>query len=373
MTTKLISNAIRDIIPTHPEPYPKELIDYSSSLYSSSKTRNCILKNQYELARYHICVYLTIEKFEKRLDLPEPIVDKIPIPRNLIRKTVLEFKKNLNLSSNGHGHGVTPSPSPRKIAILEKVKENSKKSDGSGHGIGSLMTPPTKRIRKLNDIESDSGEDNNDISDEYYSSDDSYTPKSRQTQLMTPNSSPSKNLKSKLLSAGSTKPKKRQMKKLTSCNSTTTSISTPLLISFCNRFDIPSDITKSILKTYANYYNRIKNPWGLLCGLVAVVYFKLNKDDIDNKLGFKIEFLSKLQLQQNGGLSQSDLQKWLKLINNLINSEKWFRDLDISSVNNKIEIPISLNSSTSMIDFNTMYFSPIYNEEFENWCNLHKF
>lgn len=371
MTTKLISNAIRDIIPTHPEPYPKELISYSSSLYSSSKTRNCILKNQYEIARYHICVYLTIEKFEKRLDLPEPIVDKIPIPRNLIRKTVLEFKKKLNLNNNITN--VNSLPSPRKIAILEKIKENSKKSNDIS-GIGSLMTPPTKRIRKLSDIESD-----DDISDEDYSSDDSYTPrkKTNKLQLITPNSSPSKNLKLKLQSS-SVKPKKRQIKKLTTSTTTTTTtttnnISTPLLISFCNRFNIPSDITKSILKTYTNYYNRIKNPWGLLCGLVSVVYFKLNKDEIDNKLGFKIEFLLNLQKQQNGGLSKLDLQKWIKLINNLINSEKWFRDLDISSINNKIEIPISLNSSTSMIDFNTMYFSPIYNQEFENWCKLYKF
>ncbi|GME80338.1 unnamed protein product [Ambrosiozyma monospora] len=221
-------------------------------------------------------------------------------------------------------------------------------------------------------------------------------------QLMTPESTPSKSrvidtptksqpttprkrgrppLKERLLEVANEKNSRsslpstlKSQRKTKTASSATKSKGQPMitsahLVSFCNRFYLPENVTRNILDTYQVYYFKTNNPWGLLCGLVAIAYLRLNTDKIENQIGFKSKFYRTLQTLQNGGLSFSELSNWASLVEKLCAGEKWIRDFyDFDAKNsNDRKVAFGIPSLNSFITPELSYFSPEVDAKCQAW------
>ncbi|ODV85042.1 hypothetical protein CANARDRAFT_28762 [[Candida] arabinofermentans NRRL YB-2248] len=397
MSNQFILNAFRDILPTESEPFPKELTDYANLLYLTSKSK-ASLTPQFEVARYHICCYLSAEKFATEFELAEPSVNKIPVPQRKIRSLVNEFKRSL---INGGRQSAPTTPKKRRAeSQLATPQSSGKKKLVSSYDsvrsnakhLHSPLTPastPQKhgRIQKRlehgdSDIEDDKEEP---TYDNPYVTPTSTPSKKRITSITKPKTS---SIKDKLQMAANEKDeddieeeqwqdvpmkkekiaKQKPKSKVGKTDGSTGTITTAHLVSFCNRFYLPEEITKNILKTFQDYHYRIRNSWGLLCGLVSIAYLRMNSERVESQLGFKSKFYKNLQLLQNGKLKFEELTNWIKLVENLCGHEKWIRDLDdLYNLKSESQLPFGIPSLNSFISADTCYFSNRMADEYETW------
>ncbi|VEU23406.1 DEKNAAC104634 [Brettanomyces naardenensis] len=351
MSSQFIVNSLRDIVPTLEEPYPRELIDYANSLYSLSKVKQA-LNPHFEVARYHLCSYLTVEKFRGRLLLPEPTSIKIPIPGRKLRSVILDFRKSMMRPSSSPE---TPPSTPRKRRRRQK----------------QFPTPSSKSFKRQA-----LGESGNP-----YLTPDS-TPSSRGIiNLDSKEFSPikgKKNLQMELLAAAAEDahdevrtPKRRGRKPgQTVTISKGPVISTALLVSFCNRFYIQEDTTRKILKTFKEFHLRVKNPWGLLCGLVAISFICLNRDLINNKIGYKSKLYQNLQILQTGGLKMEEIGEWVKIVESLCAEEPWIKELEeLPGGKNYRRSVFGIPSLGSFISSSVSYHSVQMDSAYREWLS----
>ena len=357
MSTQFIINAIRDILPTLQEPYPKELVEYTNSLYSLSKVKQ-VLNPQYEIARYHLCCYLTVEKFRSRLSLPEPMFEKIPIPGRKLRSVMLEFKGGLTKRKETASQ-VTPRKRRRRYDQLPTPRSTGKRTHRSPTkaSFNPYLTPESARSSKHSQI---IDIDSNDFKPK--------SGKSMRARLMAAAQETSQS------ESGAQRSVKRKItrspKKLTTRRSTGTKreITTALLISFCNRFYIPEDTTKNIMDTYRTYHLRIRNPWGLLCGLTAVAFICLNSDIVNNKIGVRSKLYRTLQKYQSGGLTIDNIKEWTHIVQTLCSEEPWIKILqERNGTGNEMQKFHGIPSLTTFIGQDVCYNSNEASKSYNNW------
>ncbi|KAG7884923.1 hypothetical protein KL938_001180 [Ogataea parapolymorpha] len=353
--SQLILSALRDVIPTLPEPYPREVVDYANYMYISSK-QTCPLAAQMEIARFHLCCFLAVEKLKDKFDLPDPNLNRIPAPKRKAAAVLEEFRNQLT----GRKRHVEPPITPSKRRIIELATPESTPGKRRANALTPRSTP-SKTRNMLATPES--------------------TPRSLKTEIKNEQplyiGSAAKSLQDKLLAAAdeikgpSKRGRKKGFKMLSMADRSLnddTIITTAHLISFCNKFYLPEDITKNILKTYTNYYYRTKSPWGLLCGLVSIAFLRLNREKVDAKMGFKTQFFKNLQVHENGGLKYNELLDWIALVEKLCETEKWVRDLeDKDLLTTKSKLPFGLPTLNSFIGNQVCYYSDGAIREYENW------
>ncbi len=356
MSTQFIINAIRDILPTLQEPYPKELVEYTNSLYSLSKIKQ-VLNPQYEIARYHLCCYLTVEKFRSRLSLPEPTFEKIPIPERKLRSVMLEFKGGL-LKKSEVMSPMTPRKRKRRYDQLPTPQSSGKRTHRSPTKVlfNPYLTPESGKASKTNEII--------DID-------------SKDFKLKS-----GRNMRARLMAAAqetqpsepstprSTKRRvRRSLNRLSPhrVSAAKREITTALLISFCNRLYIPENTTGDIMNTYKAYRLRIRNPWGLLCGLTAIAFICLNADIVNNTIGVKSKLYQTLQRYQSGALTIDNIKEWTHIVQTLCAEEPWIKKLQQKgNENNKPELH-GIPSLTSFIGEDVCYNSLESTKSYNNW------
>ncbi|KAH3668790.1 hypothetical protein OGAPHI_002545 [Ogataea philodendri] len=355
--SQFILSALQDVVPTHTGPIPKEVIDYANYLYLSSKS-SCPLAAQLEIGRCHLCCFLTVDKFKNKFDLPDPSVNRIPIPKRKAVTVLADFRHKLSGAGSKQGADLLRTPTKRRVVQLATPE----------------TTPGRKRVVDLTE---------------------QTTPSKRRNVLNTPESTPktlrneepdkvdagtaAKSLQKRLLAAAddvkgpAKRGRKKGFKLLSMADRSLnddTIITTPHLVAFCNKFYLPEEITRCILETYKHYYYRTKSPWGLLCGLVSIAYLHLNQDKVVQNMGFKTKFFKNLQIHQNGGLKYNELVDWVALVEKLCDNEKWIKDLGgREMLESETKLPFGLPTLNSFVTPRVCYFSDRMEAEYVTWIN----
>lgn len=315
MSSKLIRNALSEVIPSFQAEPPLVLINYIDSLYSLS-TMKLPLKQQEEVARYHLCAVVAVERMLEKHNLPHPEIDQIPVAPLVAKRLIVEIRDMVN---NKGG-------SPTKSRMLSPVK--SRVSTPRTNRKSAVSTPTSSATRKLFQ----------DPKTPTPSAEGTPTRRSRgrppgalnRTTLEKMGQSPFQTASTIKVITPFLSPNKKKF------------ISTPELISFCNKFQLPQQVTANVLHTFSEYHNRIKHEWALLCGLVALVYTIMHHDLINRKPSVKADFFDKLHSLQNGALLRQSLSEWINLIHEFFKDVKWVKQLKFEYgyfSNSNIEIP----------------------------------
>ncbi|KAI5961229.1 uncharacterized protein KGF55_004154 [Candida pseudojiufengensis] len=110
MTVAQIKQSIKDIIPSYDGEDRTKLTSYIDSLYNLSLRHSRVLPNNSEIARYHLCTFVIIEKYKNLFDLPQPDVSRIPIQPQIAKKLLEDFREFVNQLSASS----TPVSTPKK-------------------------------------------------------------------------------------------------------------------------------------------------------------------------------------------------------------------------------------------------------------------
>lgn len=152
-----VKQSIKDIIPTLPEPIPSQLISHVDSLYKLSLLKLPVLSNNSEIGRYQICAFFAVDKLRHKLELPEPLVDKIPIAPRHLNKIFDDFRENVlglerlntpkgspRKAPRGPGMGMSPGRS----LPLTPTRQRSVVGDGDMSNTPRISSP-LKRLQEL--------------------------------------------------------------------------------------------------------------------------------------------------------------------------------------------------------------------------------
>ncbi|KAH3676150.1 hypothetical protein WICMUC_002172 [Wickerhamomyces mucosus] len=328
MSNPYLDSAIRDVIPTVPDPIPESLRSLTERLYHSSKSK-ISLKPQEELARYHISAIVAANFKRSQLGLMAPAIDTVPLSTRSTKELIQVFQNTLVGASSVQS-------TPKK-----KTKENSpvtpspKKKVGRPKG-SKGMTPFMKRL-----LEKDTGislspspskrQKMQSISDS--DNDDNETPEKNDNEnKIHPN-----------------------LKLLTSIEIT----------ALCNKFQLEEDVTKDVVRTFQRYFNKVSNEWIMICGLIINCYFVIHHEKIRDSIGSRILAMRAMFKLQNGGLMMTDVQSSVDVVKPLIEYNRWFKKL--KQKYSYKETQYSLVNSGSMIS-KSYQFSKIQNDiQFIEW------
>ncbi|CDK29685.1 unnamed protein product [Kuraishia capsulata CBS 1993] len=424
MTSRLIQQAIQDVIPSQDKPYPPQLISYATTLSLTSTQKSKFLQGGYEFAKYHLSVYAAVVQLKERLNLPDPTTDKIPIPPKQVNNIVNSFlqliidpasnpttprKRRMTPSltpstrsskkRNVNTQLATPESTPTKPKVVQSLKDADETSLKSANNVNDV----TKKLLDLADAEnSEDVIDEDDIFDsqeefDYGSeedpdeiSDQEYTEPG--IKIHTPRASPARRVgrPRKVIedadsqSPADSTPKKRGRPRKhplpeetgialkgnsalidVQIESTKKPMTLKQLETFCRRLDIPLATIQNIILSFNEFRNRIKNEWALLCGLVAVAYTRLYHSECNSEIGVKKSFYDNLHELQNGGLRKQDLGYWVGVVERLVSSKQWVRNLEMVSGNPEkwMELP----TIGDMVSASVRYTSHAYLKMFEDW------
>lgn len=343
MSNLFIASAFRDIIPTAQQPFPPKLISYANSTYQSTKM-SLPLNATEEAARYHICCFAVVEFFQQKYNLPDPIMNKIPIPARRVNALL----PNVRITVNRIIESSTPQSTPFSTPQSNRV-------------VDYLQTPTSQN-------------------NTYSKATQSYIDQVRNAKLQSIDHA-KKSLKDKLMTEGTMsppttpkKPKASPVKYTASRPRTKSTITTPSLIAFCNQFYIPEHITVRILQTYKIYRHVVGNSWGLLVGLVGISYLKLNKAKMSAKMGLRAKVVENLHRLQQGGLTQGEVKMYMREVARMIASQKWIKDAKFESEETEIEQADNndieeypLTPLNSYLDPSVGYYSMMDSANVEKW------
>lgn len=314
MSTSQLKLSLKDIIPTHPEPYPPQLVSFADYLYLLSLQKNPVLPNRAEIARCHFCAYLAAEKYQRSLKLPEPSVRKIPVQPKLIEKFLDDFRVTLLNQERSASASPTTSPtkrrtqrtlnfttptsSPSKITKLSPMKHTTPK-----------ISSPLKKLQALRDQElKQAGPDSTpaslDINDEESIFNQKEASEASESVPNTP-------------STPTTKYVKRQ-------------ITIADFISFANNFFIPASITPKMVESFVSHKHKFtkKNEWLLACGMINAAYVRINHQLLQKTIGAKSQFQNQLFQYQKGGLMRWNMLLWCNIIEDAIKDEPWISEIE---------------------------------------------
>lgn len=315
MSLQRAAGAVKDVLPNFTDKIPSKLTDYTENLYMKSNSKlGGVLKPTEEIARYHICAYIAVEKLADRLSLPEPSTDKIPIPPKNLARLVNDFRNGLSNLSPVKGNSspfkgtepLTPTRKRTKQILATPSSSKKLKLDAS-----PAMSPMTPRRRGR-------------------------PPKNATLENVSPFKSPAK---SPVKSPG--RPRKYSpLKTDVKSPSKKAQLSPAQIIAFCKKFHLPDEVITNILKSFNFYYGKISNQWCLLCGLVNMAYNVINTSELDSKIGARSKFFNDLHHFQNGGIVKQELHFWLKLVDDILAGEKWIQDLQTEHKDSQTSKPI---------------------------------
>ncbi|AQZ18065.1 ORC6 (YHR118C) [Zygosaccharomyces parabailii] len=336
----------------------QKLVNATSTLYTASSNK-LMLKQGEETARGHLCAYIACERMtEKHMPELAYYLDRVPLEPRKARKLIELFKQNIFQCSPVKNLQWTPSPqkksqSPikngdrftaqdpqqlRKQLFDTPTKKNSLTVDpvkplgivGTGP---QVQNSPVKARRKLafeedEDLQAPALTDlPNDRSAEISSlpsdrSNDSMEEaakgKLRSRRNQPPQQQSPKNRKESNRGRAETSLLQKKYYKITTAE----------LIDLCNQFEIPREVAYSILDQYMHYASYLVCPWQLACGLVLnatfVVFTERRRKDprVDHLIFEKMLGIMKAPQVE-------DITDCVSLVKELIEGEKWYRDLQI--------------------------------------------
>ncbi|CAH6720396.1 hypothetical protein CLIB1444_03S10968 [[Candida] jaroonii] len=335
-----IKSAINDIAPgIEPSTLP-QLTSFCERLYNISKGKSL---NKNEIVRYHICAYLTIEKYLHSLNLPDPQINKIPLPSKTTIKLINEFRGYLN--------EISGSSSPRSPLSLVSTPLSQRRTNKTTITTPSRSSP----LKKLQALAAESESDANEEIDE----DNPFL-----TKKSSPKKSPTKSPR---------KPVRYNVE----------NINIPQLIQLCENFYIPASTTKHIIQCFINKRHKFskKSDWYLACALVYAAYIRINDKLVKEKIKFNETVINQLMRHQLAHLKKPNLVYWVNVLNNDIKDEPWIIELDkkyiygIKAINqHDMELVAKLGNDYELYDSlgcmknpHNDYLSKTHNQYFENW------
>lgn len=358
MSGNQVKQSIKDVIPAFQGLYPSQLISFAEYLYLSSLQRLPMIANKGEVARYHLCAYLAVEKYQETLNLPEPSDQMIPVKPSLRQKLLDDFRALLVYQERSAS--VTPRSSPRKTKVLKLLPKSSPFStpDNKRPLSVSRKSSPLKKLQALADL------DNNDTD-------------------LPENLHGASPLKANVGNSpfnpvrGSQTPGTKSEKKV---------VTIPELVEFANNFFIPASVTPLLIKSFLNHKHKLrkKNEWLLACGLISAVYTRINYKLLQKTLSAKSQFQNQLYQYQKGSLPKWNMILWCDLIDNAVKNEPWILALENKYVHGVNEPQVSvideLNAKYGqgwdlmqtlgfMINPSVSYTSTFQTDYYNTWSN----
>ncbi|KAG5298632.1 origin recognition complex subunit 6 (ORC6) [Histoplasma ohiense] len=98
MSNKSLEQALANLLPTHAEALPPELVKHAASLLAQSRTYGSSLKPEEEIARPYVCAEIACKRLRKSLKLPSPL-GRPPCPPRVYKKIYTYLEQALLKSS----------------------------------------------------------------------------------------------------------------------------------------------------------------------------------------------------------------------------------------------------------------------------------
>lgn len=322
MSKLQLLQSLRDVLPTHSGDFPPQLVSYVDSLYLLSTQKIPVLPLRADVARYHLCAYLGVERCQEKLKLPHPLLQKIPAQPKVVERLLEDLRENV-VSGN------SPTSTPRKRPI------SPSKLPAKRHNVPKISSP-LKKLQSLADSSPKAAD---------FAMESPFNPKS--TSLTAEEDTPIKNKTAQESPFQSSKspvktPKKSPLKRTLSATASPGSpryvrhLTIADFISFANNFYIPSSVTPQMVESFMAEKHKFtkKNEWLLACGLVHAAYIRINDKLIQNTIGKKTELQDQLFQYQKGGLMKSNMVMWINIIEETVKVEPWMVDLEVKYVHN---------------------------------------
>ncbi|OJD12228.1 hypothetical protein AJ78_07133 [Emergomyces pasteurianus Ep9510] len=99
MSNKSLEQALANLLPTHAEALPPELVKHASSLLAQSRSYGSSLKPEEEIARPYVCAEIACKRLRKPLKLP-PLLGRPPCPPRVYKKIYTYLEQALQKSSS---------------------------------------------------------------------------------------------------------------------------------------------------------------------------------------------------------------------------------------------------------------------------------
>ncbi|CCK71768.1 origin recognition complex subunit 6 KNAG_0H03540 [Huiozyma naganishii CBS 8797] len=371
----------------------KKLFNATSVLYRASLNK-VVLKSDEETARAHICAIIACQKCVEKQSPGDPPLhyyfDRVPLEPRKIRTLLDVFRQNLSQCSPVKQ--IQWSPSPRKYAARRgpasrsnsgsPLKKNESFTAQDPQQLRRLLFPSSpprseegtpvpyapKGDTPSADVDSGSPvvrrklafED--EIEDEDVETDDNLD-----SESATPNLGFLTGLDAgrKVGKKRGRRPTHRSHIALANIKKKFARINSAEIIDLCNRFELPRDVTYSIIEQYTELAGYLVSAWQLLCGLVLhgvyVVFSEKRKRDprIDHLLLKKMMFM-----MQTDNLEEVIL--CYTLVQELVVGQKWYRALQVKyNYFDGFGYEETLSKKLgSMLQSDKMLFT---DEQYENW------
>ncbi|GCF00324.1 hypothetical protein ZYGM_002077 [Zygosaccharomyces mellis] len=366
MSSHQIQRCIRDILGIDQnegldwsQGHFKKLLSATSTLNTASLNK-LMLKQDEETARLHLCAYIACERLaEKHMPELSYYMDRVPLEPRKARKLMELIKQNVFQSSPVKNFQWTPSP--KKKSNTSPLKNNDRftaqdpqllrkqlfdtptKGGPSGEPIKrtQMTNPPpstatpSKTRRKLAFEEEDGIE--NPIPTNGKSLDTlaqlSLVANERLNNEEELGKKPKGNKRSQQQHEQQPAPKRRRetgrsRSEVSLLEKRYYKVTPAEIINLCNQFEIPKDVAYNILDQFMSYASYLVCPWKLACGLVLnttfVVFTERRRKDprVDHLILEKMCGITKAS-------HLTDVTESINLVKELIEGEKWYRDLQI--------------------------------------------
>lgn len=356
MNKHQLTQSLKDILPTYAGEYPPQLVSYIDSLYLLSLQKLPVLPNKADVARFHLCAYLAVERCQDRFNLPDPLLQRIPVQPRLVEKLLDDLlDKVMGGTASPHPTPTKrphlPRSLPSKRANVPKVSSPLKRLQSlAPEGLKSLDPTDLRNAASPFNPLGESSLNAKSVPD---------SPNKVQANKESENWSPLKESPSKgplkgtplkgspLKGSPSKSPFKGSAGGRTP-NSPSKGIASPGgpryvrhltiadFISFANNFYIPASVTPQMIECFVAQQHKFtkKNEWLLACGLIYAAYVRINDKIIQNTIGKKTELQDQLFQYQKGGLMKWNMVMWLNVIEESVRGEPWLVDLELKYMHN---------------------------------------
>lgn len=370
MSNHQIQRCIRDILAINQEELDwsqghfKKLQSATSTLHTASLNK-LMLKQDEETARLHLCAYIACERLaEKHMPNLLYYMDRVPLEPRKARKLMEMIKQNVLQSSPVKNFQWTPSPKKRRSplkngdrftaqdpqTLRRRLFDTPTKTDDIN--ADTPVGDPFKKTPVMNSPFSNASPSRARRKLAFEDEEEAENPASTNNQpvdtLAQLSMVANERLNNEKEELGK-KPRggKRSQqqheqqpaaKKRRETGKSRSDVSllqkkyykvTPAeIINLCNQFEIPKDVAYSILDQFMAYASYLVCPWKLACGLVVnatfVVFTERRRKDprVDHLILEKMCLITKASQLE-------DITECIKLVKELIEGEKWYRDLQI--------------------------------------------
>lgn len=312
-----VKSAIKDVAPGIGEQLPPSLVSYCERLYGKSLAKP--LNKASESARYHLCAYLSVEKYASSYNLPSPQFQRIPLHPKICLRLIDEFRDYIEQVKSA-----TSTPKKPRLPLKPVNAPDS----------NPAQPPP-----KLDFITNGSP---------FLESSNSMTPTPHSGKRLynkdaTPvRSSPLKKMRIAAKDTASTTPEKEgteethespfltpNSKAIKPYSLTESSISIPELIQLSNTFFIPGYITVHIIQEFINQRHKFvkRSDWFLAFGLIYVAYIRINHKLVKDKPDYATTLIQQFHRLRKQ-LRKNSIEYWCSVINEGVSNSPWIIDIE---------------------------------------------